>query len=286
MGMKWEYHMIEWCRILSMNRNSCCLQCPFLIIWNILAFCLYWGSPKWYCHHLGFVSFFHIPDISFTSHIHENLWVIGLRGSNHQRHPARTLHGQPLVSSFLVIWSMRWWIHVGPQECRKLLWENFVLDAAMALGGVVFEVLFWCQFFKIFFGFCVSQLHVFGKDGCGWFLVSLDNSMLIIWWILDLLNNVEIKMIFLGLIENKDVVQHWCIEGQKRCCIWTSFLLGTSFCGVFSTGAVTLTESVSLWSSKYMIWGINQGAYFSVKVEGSQICQKQFKTYQNVTYLI
>ena len=60
---------------------------------------LYWGSPKWHCHHLGFVFLF-----PYTAHffhasyrLKKPLWVVGLRGSNHQRHPARTLHGAAVI---------------------------------------------------------------------------------------------------------------------------------------------------------------------------------------------
>ena len=53
---------------------------------------------------------------------------------------------------------IRWWIR--PQECRKLLWENFVLDAAMALDVFILGVLM--SIFSDGFEFCGRlQLHVF-----------------------------------------------------------------------------------------------------------------------------
>ena len=94
--------------------------------------------------------------------------------------------------------------------------------------------------------------------------------MLIIWWILDLLNNARINMVFLPQLKTKI----WCsIDASKvRNDVAFGHLFFWALRSVesFSTGAVTLTESVSLWSSKYIIWRIKMHI-FSVKVESSHI---------------
>ena len=75
-------------------------------------------------------------------------WVTGLCGSHHQCDPARAMHGPAefilALASQLRFTSLNGSFTclkpftclnasgvIGPQECRKLLWENFVLDAAI-----------------------------------------------------------------------------------------------------------------------------------------------------------
>ena len=130
---------------------------------------LYRGSPKWHCHHLGFVFFISIY-CAFLSRL------ISIEKSRSELLDFVVpiinviLHApcmEPLssLSRRVMGHRIRWWIR--PQECRKLLWENFVLDAAMALDVFILGVLM--SIFSDGFEFCGRlQLHVFfGKDGFG-----------------------------------------------------------------------------------------------------------------------
>lgn len=121
MGMKWKYHMIEWCRI-SVREQKFMLLTLSSFDDSILPGL---RQPRMILSSPWFRLFFliYIPVISFTSHIHwkNTLWVVGLRGSNHQRHPARTLHGQ-LGPSFASshgtsdpLMDFRWWTAGVPQ---------------------------------------------------------------------------------------------------------------------------------------------------------------------------
>lgn len=104
---------------------------------------------------------FHIPCISFTPHIHwkkkrSELLDFVVPIINVILH-APCMEPLSSLSRRVMGHRIRWWIR--PQECRKLLWENFVLDAAMALDVFILE--FWCQSFRMDLSFVVDYSSMF-----------------------------------------------------------------------------------------------------------------------------
>lgn len=108
-----------------------------------------WGHSRWYCHPLIILpvdNFWKWTTWQVLTKLQCKLrWVTGLCGSHHQCDPARAMHGPAefwpsqlrftcthfgsfkCLKPFTCLNASG---VIGPQECRKLLWENFVLDAA------------------------------------------------------------------------------------------------------------------------------------------------------------